>query len=96
MYFAEIVSMVKDVVGGGDDLLARAGEVAGRFVAEGLTVPGELHRTGFVAWSVAPAAAAERIRREVAQMVRDGVRPTLGSVCWFVLGEAVSGGSPAE
>lgn len=86
IYFAEILSMVREVTGSTDDLLSQAGRAAARLVREGTIVPGTLTETdGFTPWPTTPAESADRIEREVDTMLRDGVAPVPGDLCWFDL-----------
>ncbi|WP_253768781.1 hypothetical protein [Goodfellowiella coeruleoviolacea] len=94
VYFAEFVQISRDVAEVGENPLTCAGEVAAHFVGEGLIVPGELTDAGFVPWQLSRSEAAERIRREVAAMVREDVRLYPGDVCWFELAENAQG--PAD
>lgn len=86
IYFAELLGMVREVTGSSDDLLNKAGQAAAQFVREGVIVPGTLTEAdGFAPWPTSPTESAERIETEVAAMLRDGVEPSLGDVCWFDL-----------
>jgi hypothetical protein len=84
IYFAEVLSMVREVTGSTDDLLRQAGQAAAQFVRDGVIVPGTLTEAdGFTPWPTSPTESAERIEREVATMLRDGVDPLPGDLCWF-------------
>lgn len=86
LYFAELLSIVREVTGSSDDLLRRAGEAAAQLVREGIIVPGALSETtGFTPWPTSADESAERIEREVATMVEDGTDPLPGDLCWFDL-----------
>ena len=87
VYFAELVSIVRDVHGTAsiDELLRRAGAEAERLVRQAAVIAGTLTVDGFTPWSTTPTESAERIRRDVEAMIRDGASPAPGDVCWFDL-----------
>ncbi|AOS64928.1 hypothetical protein [Actinoalloteichus hymeniacidonis] len=84
--FDDMLSMIREVTGSSDDLLQQAGEAAVQFVREQTIVPGTLTETeGFTPWPTSPTESADRIEHEVAAMIRDGISPMPGQICWFDL-----------
>ncbi|WP_019809922.1 hypothetical protein [Saccharomonospora halophila] len=82
VYFAELLGMVREIMGPTDDLLNRTGRAAAQLVRDGILVPGT---DGFTVWETGLAESAARIEREATAMVRGGVWPRPGDVCWFDL-----------
>lgn len=86
VYFAEFLSMIQELDQSSHDLLRKAGDAAAHMVQEGVIIPGTLTEAeGFTPWPSNPAESAARIEREVAAMIRDGVEPNIGDLCWFDL-----------
>jgi hypothetical protein len=86
VYFAEILSMVREITGSTDDLLRQAGQAAAQFVREGVIVPGTLTEAkGFTPWPTSAGESAACIEREVAAMLCAGADPLPGDLCWFDL-----------
>jgi hypothetical protein len=88
IYFAEFLSMAQEIEGATDAVPQQALDAAVFFVREGLIMPGDISSAaGFTPWPGGPDEWVDRLRREMGEMMEQGVEPNIGDICWFDFAE---------